>query len=586
MPPKTKKAGKSSKKISPNKDGGKPVETSGKIDRVLRKNPKKKTFNDESHQTEPKTKGANPKGQRDTKKRNKPAEKPGVSDDVQLTLRESEDDFSEASEPENVSTNATPEVDSTLENMNEVSGDENSRGAGPAMDLAGEVNKHVDAALDKYFRKKHKSKRSKKKKRRRREQQSSSSESDSSYVSSDEEETSSSDSYSSESSEDRKKTRKRKKKEKAKHKRSHKGKSNSPVYPLRTESESTIYTRGCKSPQNAMMEGSTDESLDGAGIDSDANTEEFISSLNTSRDRSTPNLDKSRGRSRSPKRGDNSRERTGRDADRDRYDEQYRDRADGVIRDLHQNKADLAKPSGELSQFLLSSLVRDFKHFHLTSHVDKKIKERIQAQDFTVDFRRLLPKSRAKSHYDDRLHVVHQEGSTFFVPAGDREVKEINGYKTWEVAFKIFMGIFNQFWPDRMHELLQYSHVIQTASLGHPWESVFNYDIAFREIMTEQPNTHWGMISQQTWTLQFGENYKGGSLSGINPGGSTTAKAQNQNRKPCWRFNKGRCTFGDQCEYDHRCSHCGKRGHGRHECFKRAKGEKGVEVKKERTSKK
>lgn len=385
---------------------------------------------------------------------------------------------------------------------------------------------------------------------------------------------------STDSSEERRRSRKRKHKSaKRRERKSKRGELSSSTLPVPTFSDSTIYTRGCKSPQNVVMEESDDASLDGGGVQSDANTEDFIDSINSSRNYSTPSAGE-RNRSGSPRRdtgdGRPRGERTSpRDRERALLNEQYKDRADSVIRDLHQNKADLAKPSGELSQFVLLSLVRDFKHFHLTSHVDKKLKERIKDQDFTVDFRRLLPKSRSKNRYDQRMQVVHEEGSTFFVPAGEKDVKEINGYKTWETAFKVFMGLFNQFWPERMQELLQYSHIIQTASQNHPWENVFNYDISFREIMTEQPNTHWGVISQQTWTLELGEHsYKSyGEPSRVGPN-HQQSKPMNEARRTCWRFNKGRCTFGDSCEYDHRCSHCGKRGHGRHECFKRGKQDK------------
>lgn len=218
----------------------------------------------------------------------------------------------------------------------------------------------------------------------------------------------------------------------------------------------------------------------------------------------------------------------------------------------------------------------------MISHVDKKLKEKIQDQDYTVDFRRLLPKSRSRCRYDTKLQVVHQEGNTFFVPVRDQEIKEINSYKTWEVAFRVFMGIFNLYWPDRMQELLQYSHIIQTASQNHPWENVYNYDISFREIMTGQPNTHWGVISQQTWTLEFGDRDNKPVNSGPVMGES---KAVVKSKNPCWRYNKGRCTFGEKCEFDHRCSHCGKKGHGRHKCYKRLRADKPKEVKKERNYK-
>ena len=36
----------------------------------------------------------------------------------------------------------------------------------------------------------------------------------------------------------------------------------------------------------------------------------------------------------------------------------------------------------------------------------------------------------------------------------------------------------------------------------------------------------------------------------------------------CHRFNKGKCTYGASCKFEHRCSapKCGKFGHGAHMC--------------------
>lgn len=186
-----------------------------------------------------------------------------------------------------------------------------------------------------------------------------------------------------------------------------------------------------------------------------------------------------------------------------------------------------------------------------------------------------MPRSRAKARYDERMQVMHRDSQTYFVPAGKNEMREITGYKMWEIAFKVFMGVFNQHWPERMQELLQYSYIIQTAALNHPWESVYNYDIAFREIMTEQPETHWGVISQQTWSLEIGECHgKGNPVGNQNSMGNMNSNSGGgKSRNPCWRYNKGKCTFGERCEYDHRCSNCGKKGHGKHECFKKQRTE-------------
>ena len=45
----------------------------------------------------------------------------------------------------------------------------------------------------------------------------------------------------------------------------------------------------------------------------------------------------------------------------------------------------------------------------------------------------------------------------------------------------------------------------------------------------------------------------------------------------CYRFNMGKCTFGFNCNFDHRCAFCSKFGHGSHNCRRAQKGETQVE---------
>ena len=42
-------------------------------------------------------------------------------------------------------------------------------------------------------------------------------------------------------------------------------------------------------------------------------------------------------------------------------------------------------------------------------------------------------------------------------------------------------------------------------------------------------------------------------------------------KEPCKRYNKGKCTYGSACRYEHCCSErkCGKFGHGAHICWVR-----------------
>ena len=53
---------------------------------------------------------------------------------------------------------------------------------------------------------------------------------------------------------------------------------------------------------------------------------------------------------------------------------------------------------------------------------------------------------------------------------------------------------------------------------------------------------------------------------------NTSAMGKNGKKDGCLRFNKGKCTAGMGCHYEHRCLHCGKFGHGEHICRKKAQG--------------
>lgn len=531
-------------------------------------------------------------------KKDKPAKVDRDEDNVSLTAGSDfdESDSERGVEHGNMSNSATPESrDNDTDSHDSDIGAEGDEQKYPE-GLSKEVRKMVGVCMKEYARKSKAKKRKrgrKHHKKNRVESSTSESENDSTSSSSgsdDSEHYSSDESYQKERKRRKRSTQKKKKR---KDKRSGKTKRHQGaiLQTVNSPSQSTVYTRGCKSPDKPVITGSSDTDSQRSGhIDSEADTDEFIASLQNSINHSTPIADRRRSKDRSP--GDQQ----ARDEDREelrnrrlaeqeetsRREAAVRDRADDVIRDIQRNKADLAKPTGEWRRELETILI-DMRHFHLTSHVDRKLKNQILDGDFTVDFKRLVPQSRSRCKTDQRLQVVNKDGISCFVPADRDNFKDITGYRQWEVAFKVFMGVYVSKWTDRAQELLQYSHTIQTASLTYPWENVFNYDIAIRELMTDNPGRLWSKICQHTWAMELGEpTNKIGYASSSNVG----AQVQKTQRRVCWKFNKGRCNFGVNCEFDHRCSVCGGRNHGRYNCYKRGKsGEKGKEkgeIKKER----
>lgn len=474
MPPKRGKAKKTAKSKVTDKDGGA---------RKLR--PKKPT--DFSRLNKEGT------SERKTSKKNKLPEKAATEEDnVSIDAHSSDDDLdmdtSNGTSGKNTSNSATPDNDNVASDSEK---NEHSEGDNPPVnkekgaDLSKQVAEMVGKCLKEYESRSRK-KRSKRTKRRRYSDVSSSSE-DTDYTSS---QSSSEESTDSSVPRRRKSGRKRRRREHKKRKDGQRKKGERTHSHLASNevdlpSQSTIYTRGCKSVDHISMpkrgnDTSETDSRNSGCINSDMNSDDFVSSLETSLHNSTPVADRRSRQDASAEKERDDRgnpEMIGDHDENNRREELGRDRADEVIRDIQRNKADLAKPTGEWSR-QLETLLIDMKHFHLTSHVDRKLKASILEGDFTVDFRKLLPVSRSRCKTDSRLNMINEGGRPYFVPADRDSVKEITSYKQWEVAYRVFMGVMIGKWPEKADELLEYPHVIQTASLSYPWESVFNYDIA------------------------------------------------------------------------------------------------------------
>ena len=76
------------------------------------------------------------------------------------------------------------------------------------------------------------------------------------------------------------------------------------------------------------------------------------------------------------------------------------------------------------------------------------------------------------------------------------------------------------------------------------------------------PERSWSVILQQAWSICLCDKIRRGSSEhdGWSPHNGKYKKVN------CKCFNKGTCTAGGGCKYDHRCDKCGKWGHGAHIC--------------------
>ena len=199
------------------------------------------------------------------------------------------------------------------------------------------------------------------------------------------------------------------------------------------------------------------------------------------------------------------------------------------------------------------------------AHIDVGLGEKIYKGEY-VDFSRLLPKDKV-FHDDGRLEIVNRGGQTYFVPMMERDNNAtISNFSKWEQAFGVYSNLFFQANPGRSSELIQYNHIIFTASQTFLWDNVYNYDREFRMHGSNYPERSWAFILQQAWSMCLKDritNFNSGTgVFNVNGSGG----AGKSKKEICKRFNCGRCPAGRSCKYDHQCLGFSKFGHGLHIC--------------------
>ena len=181
-----------------------------------------------------------------------------------------------------------------------------------------------------------------------------------------------------------------------------------------------------------------------------------------------------------------------------------------MIRESEAAKIRMNATPGEygknFNSFLHTAYV-DEEYLVFGSHVDETLQKRIINHEF-IDFRHLLPRDRVSVEEDQRMELVNRNGLTYWSPVIDREIGVISNFHKWETAFRVFSNIYTMKYPNKAAELIQYCHVIHTASLTYVWENVYFYDKEFRIHMSKHPQCSWAVILQQAWNLRLKDKLK------------------------------------------------------------------------------
>ena len=219
------------------------------------------------------------------------------------------------------------------------------------------------------------------------------------------------------------------------------------------------------------------------------------------------------------------------------------------------------------NSYVHSAMVNE-TYMMVASHLDELTIKKIEQGDF-VDFLRLIPKDKVVSESEEtEMKMIMKEGKTFYVPV--RDGQSITGFGKWEQAFRVYSNIYTRIHLERATELIQYNHVIHTASLIYVWSNVYAYDQDFRLHMSKHPGRSWSILLQQSWSMRLQEKLQFNSFHRQLQG--KPHKHNGKNSPPevdyCRKYNKGRCNFGAGCRFKHKCSYCFKFGHNILVCHK------------------
>lgn len=100
----------------------------------------------------------------------------------------------------------------------------------------------------------------------------------------------------------------------------------------------------------------------------------------------------------------------------------------------------------------------EFNHYHLFSHIEDKIKEKIVLGKY-VELATLISEDKLMDD-EDSMQLVNRDGVGHFVPSSKQNLKKIESFGKWEQAFRVYQGIYSQ-------EQLNWSN-IHIVSLTHP----------------------------------------------------------------------------------------------------------------------
>lgn len=127
---------------------------------------------------------------------------------------------------------------------------------------------------------------------------------------------------------------------------------------------------------------------------------------------------------------------------------------------------------------------------------------------------------------------------------------------------RILKSLLNSNGQFNVKDYLQYTEMIGELASRYTWQSVLFFDDEYRQrqALTGFP---WGTDAPHLGTVMLRDRDKAFiSTAATKRLGSGPNRRTQAGKELCRQFNRGACTYGTTCLFDHSCGICGNRDHG------------------------
>ena len=181
--------------------------------------------------------------------------------------------------------------------------------------------------------------------------------------------------------------------------------------------------------------------------------------------------------------------------------DQCEQNAEQIIRNAERSKARVYNIQGKDLNITYHSALLDEDYLLVGNYVNQGTRAKIANGEY-VDFFKLMLRDKIGVDEDPQhMEMVNKGGLSYWMPLSDRENMTISSYSKWEQAFRVFSNIYTEYFPTRSNELIQYNHIIHTASQTYSWDNVYRYDHEFCIHMSRHQTRNWGVILQEAWSM-------------------------------------------------------------------------------------